>query len=121
VNSIIRPRARDDIIRQFRWYLLEQDAPEAAFRFLDAVEESVKQLMLTPDMGAPKRLRNPVLAGLRSWPVQEFEDIRIYSCYSARSSRWCASCTESATSIEFWKRSPMQMIRGIEQMEAIKK
>jgi hypothetical protein len=25
VNSIIRPRARDDIIRQFRWYLLEQD------------------------------------------------------------------------------------------------
>ena len=27
MNPVIRPRARDDIIRQFRWYLVEQDAP----------------------------------------------------------------------------------------------
>jgi plasmid stabilization system protein ParE len=31
-----------------------------------------------PDMGAPKRFKNPLLAGLRSWPVKGFEDIRIY-------------------------------------------
>jgi plasmid stabilization system protein ParE len=26
VNPVIRPRARDDIIRQFRWYLVDRDA-----------------------------------------------------------------------------------------------
>jgi toxin ParE1/3/4 len=78
VSPVIRPQARDDIIRQFRWYLVEQDAPEAAFRFLEAVEESVQQVVRMPDMGAPKVLRNPALEGLRSWPVQGFEDVRIY-------------------------------------------
>jgi plasmid stabilization system protein ParE len=78
VNSVIRPRARDDIMRQFRWYLVQQDAPEAAFRFLDAVEESIEQLLRMPNMGAPKPLRNPDLEGLRSWPVAGFEDMRIY-------------------------------------------
>ena len=29
-------------------------------------------------MGAPKAVRNPALAGLRTWPVKGFEDIRIY-------------------------------------------
>jgi hypothetical protein len=41
VNAVIRPRARDDIIRQFRWYLVEQDTADVAYRFLDAFEESV--------------------------------------------------------------------------------
>jgi len=78
VNPAIRPQARDDIIRQFRWYLVDQDAPAAAFRFLDAVEQSIEQLLRMPDVGAPKALRNPALEGLRSWPVEGFEHIRIY-------------------------------------------
>jgi toxin ParE1/3/4 len=78
VNSVIRPRARDDIIRQFRWYLVEQDAPEAAFRFLDAVDESVEQLLRMPNMGSPKTLPNPALQGLRSWPVEGFEHILLF-------------------------------------------
>jgi len=45
VNAVIRPRARDDIIRQFRWYLVEQEVFEAALRFLDAVDQSVAQLV----------------------------------------------------------------------------
>jgi toxin ParE1/3/4 len=78
VNSVIRPHARDDIVRQFRWYLVNQDVPDAGFRFLDAVEASVEQLLRMPGMGAPKPLRNPALAGLRVWPVQGFEDMRIF-------------------------------------------
>jgi plasmid stabilization system protein ParE len=78
VISVIRPRARDDIIRQYRWYLVEKDAPDAAFRFLDAVEKSVEQLVQTPGMGAPKLLRNSALASLRVWPVEGFEDMRIF-------------------------------------------
>jgi toxin ParE1/3/4 len=78
VKSFIRPAARDDIIRQFRWYLVEQDASEAAFRFVDAVEESVRQLSLMPEMGMPKAARNPDLKGLRFWPVKGFEEFVIF-------------------------------------------
>ncbi|MGA3189689.1 MAG: type II toxin-antitoxin system RelE/ParE family toxin [Bryobacteraceae bacterium] len=78
MNSVIRPGARDDIIRQFRWYLIEQDAPDAAFRFVDAVEESVQQLLVMRDVGAPREIRNPALKGLRVWPVKEFEEFLIF-------------------------------------------
>lgn len=78
MNPVIRPLARDDIIRQFRWYLVERDAPEAAFRFVEAVEESVATLVTMPEMGTPKQLKNPALSGLRSWPVKGFEDILIF-------------------------------------------
>jgi plasmid stabilization system protein ParE len=54
VKAVIRPRAQDDILRQFRGYLVEQDAPAAAFRFVDAVEASVEQLVRMPNMGAPR-------------------------------------------------------------------
>ncbi len=77
MKHVIRPKARDDIIRQFRYYLLE-DALEAATRFLDAVAGSVETVCVMPEMGAPKHFKNPVLAGLRSWPVKDFEDTRIY-------------------------------------------
>ena len=78
MNSVVRPRARDDVMRQFRWYLVEQQAPVAAFRFLDAVEDSVEQLRRMPEIGAPKMLSNAALTGLRVWPVKGFEEIGIY-------------------------------------------
>ncbi len=78
MNSAIRPRARDDIIRQFRWYLVEQDAADAAFRFVEAVEESVGQLVSMPNMGAPREIRNPTLKGLRVWPVKNFDEFLIF-------------------------------------------
>jgi len=78
VKALIRPRAQDDILRQFRWYLVEQDAPDAAFRFVEAVEASVEQLVRMPNMGAPRKLRNPALKGLRIWPVKDFDDFLIF-------------------------------------------
>jgi toxin ParE1/3/4 len=78
VKSFIRTGARDDIVRQFRWYLVEQGTPDAAFRFVDAVEESVRQLLLMPDMGMPREIGNPALAGLRAWPVKGFEEVLIF-------------------------------------------
>jgi toxin ParE1/3/4 len=78
VNAVIRPRARDDIIRQFRWYLVKQDTAEAAYRFLDALEESVRQLLSMPHMGSPRALKNRHLEGLRAWPVKGFEEIYIF-------------------------------------------
>ena len=40
----IYPRAEADIVRQFRYYFVEQDAPAVAFRFNVAVKESIEQL-----------------------------------------------------------------------------
>ena len=45
------PRAETGLIRKFRYYLVDQDAPAAAFRFRDAVNESVKQLKTYPHLG----------------------------------------------------------------------
>jgi toxin ParE1/3/4 len=78
MKAVIRPRAKDDILRQYRWYLVEQDAPDAAFRFVEAVEASVEQLLRMPHMGAPRELRNPSLKGLRVWPVKEFDEFLIF-------------------------------------------
>jgi plasmid stabilization system protein ParE len=78
VKPIVRPGAQDDILRQFRCYLVEQDAPEVAFRFLDAVEASVEQLLRMPRMGSPKKLKNAALKALPAWPVKDFEEILIF-------------------------------------------
>ena len=77
MKHVIRPAAKDDIIRQYRYYLL-QDAFETAARFLDAVDESIEAICQMPHSGAPKPLKNPILSGLRSWAVKGFEDILIF-------------------------------------------
>jgi plasmid stabilization system protein ParE len=77
VKHTIRPAAKDDIIRQFRYYLRE-DALEAATRFLDAVDESIEAICRMPHLGTPKLLKNPIFSGLRSWAVKGFEDILIF-------------------------------------------
>jgi toxin ParE1/3/4 len=75
VKVEIYPRAAADIIHQFRYYLIEQDAPAAAFRFRDAVKESIEQLKAHPRIGT---LFQGSISGLRSWPVKGFAAIRIY-------------------------------------------
>ena len=78
VKHIIRPAARDDILRQFRYYLVDQDKPNVANRFLEAVEKTIDRILRTPKAGAHKHVSNKSLTNLRSRPVGEFEDIRIY-------------------------------------------
>jgi toxin ParE1/3/4 len=78
VKPAIRPAARDDILHQFRYYLVDQDKPEVAKRFLRAVQRTMEEIVRTPHGGAPKRLSQETLRGLRSWPVRGFDDVRIY-------------------------------------------
>lgn len=78
MNHFIRPAAKDDIIRQFRYYLLQVQVPEVAIRFVDAVEETAALICASPLAGSPKALTNRSLAGLRSWAVKGFEDILIF-------------------------------------------
>ena len=77
MKYVLRPAAKDDIIQQFRYYLLA-DAFETASKFLEAVDESIETILAMPQIGAPKTLCNPILEGLRSWPVKNFKDILIF-------------------------------------------
>lgn len=78
MKPIILPAARDDILRQYRYYLVEQDHPQVAQRFLSAVRITIKGIIRMPQGGTPKRLSREALRGLRSWPVKGFEDLRVY-------------------------------------------
>jgi toxin ParE1/3/4 len=77
VKHVIRSAAKDDILRQFRYCLLE-DALDAAAQFLDAVDQSIESICAMPHIGAPKQFKNPNLSGLRFWAVKGFEDILIF-------------------------------------------
>jgi toxin ParE1/3/4 len=77
MNAIILQAARNDIVRQFDWYF-DQASLVVAERFLAAVQASVSVLLEQPEIGSPRKFTAKSLVGLRSWPVKDFEDLRIY-------------------------------------------
>jgi len=78
VKVLYRQTASDDIVRQFRYYLLSADAPEIAIRFRDAARRTIQSLSENPYVGPRYASDNPRVQNLRSWPVAGFEAIRIY-------------------------------------------
>ena len=51
---------------------------EVAERFLDEVEATLEQLANLPLIGSPLQFTNPLLGGLRPWPVKSFEKHLIF-------------------------------------------
>jgi plasmid stabilization system protein ParE len=78
VKVLYRQTASDDVARQFRYYLVDQNLPEVAVRFRDAIRRTIESLRQHPLIGARYHLSTPQLHNLRSWPVAGFEAIRIY-------------------------------------------
>jgi plasmid stabilization system protein ParE len=78
VKVLYRETASDDIVRQFRYYLLTAAAPEIAVRFREAVKRTIQSLSENPHVGPRYSSSKPRLQDLRSWPVAGFEAIRIY-------------------------------------------
>ena len=78
MKVLYRQTASDDIVRQFRYYLLTAEAPEIALRFREAVKRTIQSLGQNPHVGPRYSSGNPRLRNLRSWPVVGFEAIRIY-------------------------------------------
>jgi toxin ParE1/3/4 len=66
-----RPQARHDIVAAALY--IAEDSPEAARRFLEAVEQTIATAAAMPGVGAPRRYRDPRLAGLRMIAVRGFE------------------------------------------------
>lgn len=78
MKVLLRQAASDDIVRQFRYFLVTLSLPEIAFRFRDSVQRTIQSLHSHPQVGPHYRSSNPQLQNLRSWPVVGFEAIRIY-------------------------------------------
>ena len=77
MNLTIRTAAREDILRQYEWYLTE-GGEAVAQQFLDAAEAAIDLLRRMPDIGSPREFQNPLLKGLRAWPIPGFPAIRFY-------------------------------------------
>lgn len=73
-----RQAALDDVVRQFRFYLIEADVPAVALRFRDSFRHTIELLRQRPFIGPRHRSNDARLQNLRSWPVVGFEAIRIY-------------------------------------------
>jgi toxin ParE1/3/4 len=71
-----RPGVDEDIL-ELATYLLERSEP-AARRFVDAVQETLKELASEPGMGSPKKFPDPDLAQVRSWRIKGFPNHLIY-------------------------------------------
>ena len=67
---IVHSEARSDVI-DIAYYIAE-DNMAAADRFADAVDAAFKRLAAMPSLGATREYGNPVLKGMRMWPVPGF-------------------------------------------------
>lgn len=73
-----RQAASDDVVCQFRYYLVTLHIPEIGTRFRDAIRLPVQSICHHPFPGPRYPLRNPQLQNLRFWPVAGFEAIGVY-------------------------------------------
>jgi toxin ParE1/3/4 len=78
VKITYRQVSRDDLTRQFRYYLVTLNQPQVALRFKEAVRKTSKAISVQPRIAPLTHLGNPQLQNLRSWPVAGFEAIRLY-------------------------------------------
>ena len=72
----IRPQADRDIDALLAY--LTQDNPDAADRFLSAVQEASELLVEMPEIGSLQQFEHPALKDLRRWPVKGFEKHLIF-------------------------------------------
>jgi toxin ParE1/3/4 len=92
-------KARRDLLLTFV-YLGERNY-EVAERFLKSVDKDLKQLAELPGMGALRHFTNPKLAGIRSWPISDFNNYLLFYRHTA-------------TTLEF-----LRLIHGAMDLEVI--
>jgi toxin ParE1/3/4 len=73
------PRSQADLdVKRAVEYYLEQDAPEAALGFIDAVERAYDQIGRHPAAGSPRYDHELNLPGLRFLPLHGFPHLVFY-------------------------------------------
>lgn len=76
-HKVYRERLAEEDLTGHVLYLA-QERPEAALRFIDAVEKTFERLSEMPEIGAVRTFDNPRLADVRLWPVPDFEKYLIF-------------------------------------------
>jgi len=98
VKLFFQSVAENDILDQFEHAKFER-AKKALFdiarRFGAAVNEAVKALTATPAAGAPRHIDNPRLTRLRTWPVNGFDEFKVYCLASLHGRRDIEAVLES--------------------------
>jgi len=57
---------------------IAQDSPKSAQAFRETLEQTCALLADMPDMGAARDFENPLLAGIRLWPLKRFEKYLLF-------------------------------------------
>jgi len=76
VEIFVRHDAELDAFGYFQYIF--KDNPDAALRFLEAVDRTVENLALQPLKGRLRHFRGRDLKNIRSWRVDDFEDYLIF-------------------------------------------
>lgn len=76
VEVLVRHKAELDAL--FYSQQIQESNPEAAIRFLQAIDDTIAGLALQPFKGRPRRFRGKDLAHIRSWRVNGFEVYLIF-------------------------------------------
>jgi toxin ParE1/3/4 len=71
VNVTIRPAARVDLAEQVM-FLVQRGGGDLGSRFVRAVKTTLGFLVTAPRVGKERQFQNPMLQGIRSFPVRGF-------------------------------------------------
>lgn len=77
MKLFIQAAAEQDILGQVEWYA-EKGLADIARRFHRAVLDAIDALLAMPSAAPPRPTGNPRLAGLRAWPVKDFDEFWVY-------------------------------------------
>src|SRR5438477_12135079 len=77
MSAIHRRIGVDDDMFELAAYLLE-NSEDAARRFVDAAQETLKELAMNPGIGSRKDFDDPKLNQVRSWNIKGFPNHLIY-------------------------------------------
>ena len=76
VGLVRLPAAAEDVDAAAAF--IADASPEAAFRFLEAIEQTYSMLSRMPEMGVKRGFRSSTLTGLRMVPVLHFSKYLVF-------------------------------------------
>ena len=77
MKTVVLPSARADILRQ-AGYFIELGMDRLAGRFIEAVRSAIDDVSHTPYAGSPRPMRSRRLAGVRTWAIDGFDEMKVY-------------------------------------------
>ena len=91
-----RQAASDDVVRQFRYYLVTLNLPDIAVRFRDAVRRTVESLREHPFVGPRYGSSSPQLQNLPPGRLRGLRPSAFITFWTKTPSASFASCTACA-------------------------